>query len=161
MKLFSNGKERIVPLHPELGKMLLERKAQLGNSFDPEEHIAKYITDTLSTYFRRAIEQAGIDKPRAVHILRHTAATALLETGANLCEVQESLAHSDVTTTQLYTHIAQKNLSSAVRWACLGSSMRPSRLGRRIRSVTIRFTSNSRHGRRCSCHGIVEPKSVV
>ena len=117
VRLFSKGSERSVSLHPKLRKMLLDRKAQLGCSFDPEEHVGQYITDTLSTYFRRAMEKAGIDKPGAVHILRHTAATALLETGANLREVQEFLGHSDVSTTQLYTHIAQKNLSSAVKRA--------------------------------------------
>jgi integrase/recombinase XerD len=115
--LFGKKKEKLVPMHPTLRKMLLARKDALGSSFDPDDHVIKFIRDTLTTYFRRAMVKAGIDKPGAVHILRHTAATALLETGANLREVQEFLGHSNITMTQIYTHIAQKNLSSAVKRA--------------------------------------------
>ena len=58
--------------------------------------------------------KAGVDKPGAVHILRHTAATALLEAGANIREVQEFLGHSQLSTTEIYTHIVQEKLDSAV-----------------------------------------------
>jgi len=117
IRLFGKKKEKLVPMHPSLRKRLLNRKAELGSAFDPDDHVINFIRDTLTTYFRRAIKNAGIDKPGAVHILRHTAATALLDAGANLREVQEYLGHSNITTTEIYTHIVQEKLDIAVKRA--------------------------------------------
>ncbi len=113
------GKERIVPigrkasgavamylreLRPQLEKGQGEGKLFLNSRGAPLRRM------TAWTVLAKYVEMSGIKKPITPHTLRHSFATHLLEGGADLRAVQEMLGHSDISTTQLYTHIDREHL---------------------------------------------------
>ncbi|MDQ7050242.1 MAG: integron integrase [Enterobacterales bacterium] len=68
-------------------------------------HINK---STLTRIVTRAIRHAGINKKASSHTFRHTFATQLLIKGSDIRTVQQLLGHSDVSTTEIYTHVIKQ-----------------------------------------------------
>jgi integrase/recombinase XerD len=113
------GKERLVPLGEEslawLQRWLREGRSNLMGGADCREVFvtARRKGMTRQAFWhaiRRHAARAGIERPVSPHMLRHSFATHLLNHGADLRVVQLLLGHSDLSTTQIYTHIAREGL---------------------------------------------------
>jgi site-specific recombinase XerD len=75
------------------------------------QHGSQYSATSIAKILKKAVKKTGIQKHITPHTLRHSFATHLLEQGTNLRYIQELLGHEDPKTTQIYTHVATKEIS--------------------------------------------------
>lgn len=80
-------------------------------------HGATMKTQTVRTKLRRYAAELGITRRITPHMLRHTAATLLIETGVDIRFVQRLLGHASIATTEIYTHISDEALRSTLKRA--------------------------------------------
>ena len=72
-------------------------------------------TQFIRRLLRLAAERAGITRRLTPHMLRHSAATQLLEAGMDVRVVQRLLGHQSIVTTQIYTHVSDESLRAALK----------------------------------------------
>ena len=122
IKVFGKGaKERKVPIGDfaleYVIKYLNEGREKLHGDRSKFLFINKNGEQLSRFYFymqiRKYADEVGIDKQISPHTLRHSFATHMLEGGAQLRTVQKMLGHSNIATTQIYTHVSSKRIISA------------------------------------------------
>jgi len=105
-------KERFIPITDTLRMALFAIKKNKGLVF-PSKRTGRPIVDVRKA-IERAKKAAGITAKIRPHLLRHTFATHLLEGGADIRYIQALLGHAEISTTQIYTHVAQPKLAKVV-----------------------------------------------
>ena len=113
------GKERVIPL----GEVALIYLKDYTQQVRPKLLIDSSVDELFITrrgrkmtrqafwkILKGCVRRSGITLSVSPHTLRHAFATHLLERGADLRSVQEMLGHSDISTTQIYTHILQNRM---------------------------------------------------
>lgn len=113
------NKERLVPLGEEamywLDSYLASARVELMKGqhspvLFPSSRGQQMTRQTFWHRIKHYAQRAGINKPLSPHVLRHAFATHLINHGADLRVVQLLLGHSDLSTTQIYTHVARERM---------------------------------------------------
>jgi integrase/recombinase XerD len=110
-------KERLVPLPEGFGQMFgvwLEGLPKDAFVFAKGVGQPPPTVRAAAIYLNRLVERAAIDKRVTPHKLRHTYATRLLESGAQLVDIQALLGHASLSTTQIYTHVTLERMAGVV-----------------------------------------------
>lgn len=119
IRCVTRGKERIIPLYATAIKALQDyikdiRPRIIASDDEPAlfvnmsgERMSRQGFWKIIKYYQ---EKAEITKEVTPHTLRHSFAVHLLENGADLRSIQEMLGHADISSTQIYTHVVQKQL---------------------------------------------------
>jgi integrase/recombinase XerD len=117
------SKERLIPYGPEAAKALGDYVALRRENHLTLNSRELFINSSGKKITRQAfwhrlkkyLLQIGLTIEISPHSLRHAFATHLLNNGADLRSVQMLLGHSDISTTQIYTHIAKSRLSDMIK----------------------------------------------
>jgi integrase/recombinase XerD len=107
------NKDRLIVLSSEWvkkTKKYLNKKKVKSEFVFSKKNGKRLSEDTVQRIISDAAEKAGIQKHVTPHVLRHSFATHLLESGENIRKIQELLGHSNLSTTQIYTSVSTDEL---------------------------------------------------
>lgn len=130
-------KDRVIPIGERacawVEKYVTEARPQLLTGASEQLFVTDYgepaSPEYLAAKVKRYMAFAGIDKPGATHLLRHACATHMLDNGADIRFIQAILGHSDLSTTQVYTHVSIEKLKE------IHAATHPARLVRAQRAA--------------------------
>lgn len=123
------AKDRVVPMGAKASAYVSEYLAQVRLAWtaqckderalwlsakEPHRALKKQAIASMVNEYKKL---AGIERPGRTHLWRHTCATHLVANGANLLSVQRLLGHRSLTTTQLYTRVAPREIAATMRKA--------------------------------------------
>ena len=126
LRCANHGKERIIPLYAAAVKALREYVMSVRPLLlTDEDQTALFVNMNGERMTRQGFwkiikhyqEKAGIRKDITPHTLRHSFAVHLLENGADLHSIQEMLGHADISSTQIYAQVIQKQLNDVYQRA--------------------------------------------
>ena len=110
LKITKGSKDRILFLHQNLKQFIMMFNLRKDGLIFLSNFGKKYNKRTIQVIVKSAAMKAGIKKRVTPHTLRHSFATHLLEAGADIRHIQKLLGHSNLQTTQIYTHVANKDI---------------------------------------------------
>ena len=124
LRIFGKGKrERIVPINESaldiLRRYIHTSRVILVKGKNTRDLFLNFRGDKISRVgiwkiVKETMRKSGIEKNVHPHTLRHSFATHLIQHGADLRSVQRTLGHSDITTTEIYTHVDSSHLKKQI-----------------------------------------------
>lgn len=121
INLGKGAKDRIVPLGHTAKKYLKEYLLHVRGYYTKRYRDSRQLfvgqragltTSAVNDIVHMYTDKAGINKNVSAHTLRHTCATHMLASGADIIHVQHLLGHADVSTTQIYVRVAQRDVKA-------------------------------------------------
>jgi len=106
-------KERVIPISKSLKKILKGINNKEGFVFSNDGN--KFNPTYASRSFKKCVRSSGLDDKIHFHTLRHSFASNLAQRGVNIYIIQKLLGHSNITTTQIYSHLQNENLVKAIK----------------------------------------------
>ncbi|MBU0929527.1 MAG: tyrosine-type recombinase/integrase, partial [Nanoarchaeota archaeon] len=110
LKIAKGEHQRVIFLHDKLIEILNIIGTKKEGLIFLSNRNKKYSGESIQQIVKQAAKRAGIKKRVTPHTFRHSFATHLLEAGADIRYIQQLLGHSNLQTTQIYTHVANKDI---------------------------------------------------